>query len=506
MFLRQTSAGPDGLATPISPSATNPPSATTPRDSERWGARQWVSFLSMVMLLELLACSYVMISIAIPSISGHFGTTQGVWLVTAFLLVASVASPVIGKLADTHGKRRLLLSCVLLAVVGAVTAALAPTFPILLGGWALVGLLSPCLFLVYSLIRDVFPPRSVALAVSICTTGMGLVAVPAPILGGWLIDSFGFRSIFWFCAGFLLVMAALIRLTTDESPVRLRSRMDFLGSVLLGAGLAGVLVYVSMGFDWGWGSAFNLAFLIGGLVLLALWYVSARVLDDPVIDLGILLLRPVALTTLSSGLCWSVVAAFTVILPMVVLTPPDLALGYGFGLSHGQYGLMHAPIGGATLLGGFVVGYMMRRFSPRVLMIAGMVIAGMACLGVAAALTHLALMTVFAALVGLGCGMGYAATPNLLIASVPPEHQATAGAIASTSGNVFPAILPVVVFAVLNAHVADISEGTPLYSGAGVELAFSLIGIVSLVGAAIAIALPRGLRGPVPSGTPHPTF
>ncbi len=96
-----------------------------------WTPRLVLSFVSMVLVLEMLACSYLMISVALPQISSHFHTTHGVWMLAAFLLIGAVASPLLGKLADTHGKRKMLLACVVLSAVGALIAAIAPTFPIL---------------------------------------------------------------------------------------------------------------------------------------------------------------------------------------------------------------------------------------------------------------------------------------------------------------------------------------------------------------------------------------
>ncbi|OLT23230.1 MFS transporter [Actinomadura sp. CNU-125] len=460
---------------------------------EKWTPRLWCSFLSMVAALELLSCSYVMISIALPDISSHFSTNQGVWVLTSFLLIGTVASPLLGKLADTHGKRRILVLSVALSAVGSLVAALAPAFGVLVFGWALAGLLSPCLFLVYSLIRDVYPERSVAMAVSISTTGMGLVTIPAPVLGGMLIEAFGFRGIFWFCAVVLVVLAALIRVTTDESPVRLTSRIDLLGAVLLGSGLAGILIAVSLGPEWGWSSASTIGCAILGAGLTVAWLVSARLVRDPIIDLRVLAERTVAFTTLSSGLCWALVATFSVLTPMMVMTPDDLGLEYGLGAGSVGYAVVQVPVGLSMLLGGYAVGSLVRRrTTSRTMMVTGMLLASAGCLLMGVLHTGLAPVALFATLISFGCGIGYAATPNLLIESVPARLQATAGGIASTSGNIFPAILPVLVFAVLNdSHIAKVVDGTTYYSDTGITTAFVICGAVGLAGVLLALALPR---------------
>ncbi|GAA0947164.1 MFS transporter [Actinocorallia libanotica] len=470
--------------------------------NEKWTPRLWCSFLSMVAVLELLTCSYVMISVALPDISSHFGTNQGVWVLTSFLLVGTVASPLLGKLADTHGKRRILVLSVVLSAAGSLIAAVAPTFGVLLFGWGLAGVLSPCLFLVYSLIRDVYPKRSVAMAVSISTTGMGLVTVPAPVLGGVLLEVFGFRGIFAFCAIALLALAGLIRITTDESPVRLSSRIDLLGALLLAGGLAGILIAISLGPAWGWTSASTFASLGAGAVLLAAWLASARLVRDPIIDLKVLTQRSVAYTTISSGFCWGLVATFSVLVPMMVMAPADQGLDYGFGVGFVGYAMVQVPIGLAMLLGGYTVGRLVRgRMSSRGVMILGLAASSAGCLLMAFLHQELILVAAFASLISFGCGIGYAATPNLLIESVPPQIQATAGGIASTSGNLFPAVLPVLVFAVLNnSHIDRVIDDTTHYTGTGITTAFLLCAAAGLLGVLTALPLPR--RAPVLAPAP----
>nr|WP_240945553.1 MFS transporter [Rhodococcus sp. HNM0569] len=445
----------------------------------------------MVLVLEMLSCSYLMVSIALPELSAHFHTNQGVWLVTAFLLVGSVASPLLGKLADTYGKRLLLLWCVGLSAVGALISALAPNFAILLMGWSLTGLLSPCLFLVYSLIRDVYPPRTIAMAVSLSTTGMGLIAVPSPFLTGWLVDNFGFRSIFWFFVITLSLLTVLIRFTTEESPVRLRSRIDLVGALLLGLGLAGVLIGVSLGPNWGWTAPSTLAYIVGGLAFLVAWWFQAKRTRDPLIDLALLKMRPVAMTAISSGMCWAVIAAFTVLLPMMAMTPGEMGLGYGFGVDATGYAAFQAPQAITTFVGGILVGAIVGRVAAKKLMVVGLVGMTVGCLALAVSHDSRIPVILFAAVIGFGGGMGYAATPNLLIAAVKPELQATTGAIASTTGNLFPAILPVIVFAVLNSHIAVTVEGSTLYSETGIMLGFLVTAGVALVGLVAALAIPN---------------
>ncbi|WP_137722933.1 MFS transporter [Prescottella subtropica] len=477
------------------------PSHTAPQGG--WNLRLALSLAAIVLLLELLAVSYIMISTALPAIATHYQTTQGAWLLTAFLLVGAMCAPLIGKLADMYGKRKMLLACVAISLVGSLVSAVATSYAVMIVGRCLAGLMVPTLFLSYSLIRDVFPAKTVPLAVSIATSGMGLIAIPAPFLTGWLLDDYGFRAIFWFFVVCLVVLGGLIQLTTPESNVRLRSRIDLVGAVLLGAGIAGVLISLSFGPSWGWTNGGTLAFLAGGIALLAGWLVSARTITEPLIDLNMLGKRPVLLTTISSGVVYGSSGLFTILLPMMVMTPAVLGLGYGFGVDAEGFALYQLPVGGAVVLGGLLVGTLVGRGTrPRTTLVTGLLLNAVAFALIAQTHDTTAIILIICAIFGFGMGMGYASIPNLLIEAVPPQLQASSASMVGVAQSVFPAVLPVVAFAIMNnSHIVTFPaemqaqlQGAVFYAESGYQIAFWIGAIVALVGAVVAFLLPRNIE------------
>ncbi|MFW0787834.1 MFS transporter [Gordonia sp. CPCC 206044] len=476
-------------------------SSVTPSsdDTGTWTPRLVLGLISIVLLLEILAISYLMISTALPFIVTHYRTTQGAWLLTAFLLTGAVTAPLIGRLSDLYGKRLLLLSCVVLATLGCLLSAIAPNYGVMIAGRAMAGFLVPCLFLGYSLIRDIFPPKAVALAVSIATTGMGLVAVPAPFLTGWLIDDFGFRAIFWFLGACVAIIGVCILVTVDESPLRVKTSVDVVGAVLLAAGLAGVLVAISFGPTWGWTATSTLTYLIGGAVLLATWIVSARWIREPLVDLAVLRRRSVYLTTVSAGVAYGISGLFAVLVPMMVMVPGMMGLGYGWGLSAEQYAVFQLPMVVAIVVGGVLVGVLAGRgVAPRLLMLVGLT--SMAIGLVVAALAHSEKSTIILAAVVLGFGQGiaYASVPNLVIAAVSPQLQATTAGIVAVSQSAFPAILSVVAFTVLNnSHIVTVAEGTAFYDTDGFTVAFVIGAAVCVAGVLATLAMPRRAGEPI---------
>ncbi len=443
--------------------------------------------------------SYLMVSMSIPLVAAHYGTAQGAWLLTAFLLVGGVTAPLIGKLADMYGKRRLLLVCAAAGSLGAVISATAGSYGVMLLGRAVSGLLVATLFLSYSLIRDVFPRNKIALSVSIATSGMGLVSIPAPFVTGWLLDTYGFRSLFWFLATLLALLVCLIAVSTDESPVRLRSGLDLLGAVLLGGGIAGVLIAVSVGPTGGWLGAPVVTSAIAGVGMLCAWLVSARRVRAPLVDLGVLGRRPVFLTVLGAGLAYGSAGVIAILLPLLATAPRSSGLGYGFGSSTKQLALLQAPMGTMVVVGGLAVGLLVGRGArPRAMLAVGM--ATMASGYLLVTWHHNTEASVFVAcgIIGVGMGFAYAAIPNLLIEAVAPELQASTASFVGVSQNMFPAIMPVLIFSVLNARfVAQPASmetlSGALYSDTGFRIAFLIGAAATAIGAVVALMIPRSI-------------
>lgn len=465
------------------------------RHSWGWTPSLVVALVSLVLVLEALTMSYLMVSMSIPLVAAHYGTAQGAWLLTTFLLVGGVTAPVIGKLADMYGKRRLLLVCASAGSLGAVISAVAGSYGIMLLGRGVSGLLVSVLFLSYSLIRDVFPRNKVSMAVSIATSGMGLVSIPAPFLSGWLLDTYGFRSLFWFLAVLLAALVCLIAVSIDESPVRLRTRLDLVGAALLGGGIAGVLVAVSVGPGRGWTSALTVASATAGTVLLGAWVVSARRVPAPLVDLGVLGKRSVFSTVLGAGLAYGSAGVVAILLPLLATTPTNMGLGYGFGSTAQQLALLQAPMGIMVVVGGVAVGLLVGRGSrPRTMLAVGMATMTAGYLLLAWSHSSEGFVILACGILGVGMGFAYAAIPNLLIEAVAPELQASTASIVGVSQNVFPAILPVVIFSVLNGNfVASRTPDGVFYVDAGFRVGFLIGAAATMTCVFVALSIPRSI-------------
>ncbi|MFE8013912.1 MFS transporter [Streptomyces antibioticus] len=444
-----------------------------------WTPRLALSLFCMAMVMEIVSLSYAKVATALPEIATHFRTTQAGWLLTSSLLFGAVASPLLGRLADLYGKRRILLTALGIGWFGSLLSAIAPSYGVLVTGRLLQGALIACLFLSYSLIRDVYPPRTVPLAVSICTGGLGLAAVITPFLNGWLLDTWGWRSVFVFDLLWVTSMFVAIPLTTRESSVRVRARLDLPGAVLLGGGAAAVLVAVSFGPQWGWDSARTLLLGVLGLLMLAGWVLSGRRARQPLVDLAVLGRRPIVAAALVSGLVYGTSVVTASVLPIMSMTPRVAGGDYGLGLSATGFAQVASPNAVGVVAGGLLV----KRVGARAMLAAGLLVFASGVLLLAFWHGTVGAMAAGAAVAGIGTGLGYAATPNLVIENTPAEEQGAVSSVVQICQSGFSSVMPVVLFVILAENVRMVAAGSVVYSGAGLRYGLFLAVGLALFGA-----------------------
>ncbi|MGH3248403.1 MAG: MFS transporter [Trebonia sp.] len=467
-----------------------------PAAGHGWTTRLVLSTFFMALVLEALGLGATMISIGLPSILKTFPTTQAGWLTTAYFLAGAITAPLAGKAADLFGKRRVLLTIMLISGVGALMNALAPAFGVMIAGRALQGTILATLSLIPSLIRDVYPRRTVMFASSVVIGGMGAFSIATPLLVGWLVDAAGFRGMFWFDAGCTFALCLAIRLTTRESPLRRQARIDMLGATLLPLGVIGVLLYVSMGNSWGWTSATQLVLLIGGLVLLALFFLHARRAPDPIINLALFRRKPLLLVASGAAVAYGIQITNATILPLLVLTPRAAGGNYGLGYSTFGYAGIGIPQALATVACGVVLGFLITRgWHPQTFLMLGLAVAPLATMLLAyfnASFLALALCSV---VIGVSGGLVNSAVPSLVMRATPAGDQgATAGA-AQLAQTGFSSITPVIMFAILAPYAKVFPGGGVVYGMQGFRIWLFVATGLAIVMLLVAVTVLRERRG-----------
>ncbi|GII64319.1 MFS transporter [Sphaerisporangium krabiense] len=475
-----------------------------------WTPRLVLSTVTMVMILEGTALGYSLVTTALPAVTTHFKTDQGGWLLTGFILSGAILCPLVGKLADIHGKRRMMIACLLVSTVGSVVSTVAPTFGVLIAGRLLQGAVLPTMFLSYSLMRDVYPRRILPLASAVTMTGTGVFSIGTPFLIGWLLDTWGFRGLFAFDVLWMAILTPLLLATTQETPLRVPARVDFLGAGMLGFGLGTVLLGISFGSTWGWGSVNTLGAFVVGLALMAGFVVRSLNFPDPLVDLRIFTRRPIVLAAVTAATAYGSTAIASSLSAMIGLTPGEARLGYGLGMTASEFAAVTAPQAVATVIMGVVVGKLLNRVGGATMMRTGLLLLGVG--GLLLGFYHGDYLPVLVAalFLGAGTGLAYGSIPGLVIAGAPADKQGSIAGMVQVSYSGFASTTPVVLFVIMGQFATRTPDGTVLYPESSINAGAVFMGILIVVGLLLASTVLRGRKqdsmiDPLPDSLAEPS-
>jgi MFS family permease len=283
-----------------------------------------IAVIAVATLITALApLQFQMTAVAAEPISHSFPDvgSQLTWMLTIVGLVGGATTPIIGKLADIYGKKALLLATSTLTLVGIALCAVTSSWALFLTGRGLQALSFGLTALAASLLRDVLPRHQVTVAVGILVSGIGAAMLASPFMAAALTDHWGWRSMFWFLAVYTVVLLPALWFGVPESTVRVRQRLDWLGSLTLGGGAALVLVYISQGPEWGWGEPSSLAYVGIGIVLLVVFVAIEQRVTDPIINLQMLRNPQVSMVLLAAFFASIVIGIQGYSLPYMAQTP-----------------------------------------------------------------------------------------------------------------------------------------------------------------------------------------
>lgn len=346
------------------------------------------------------------------------------WVVTATLLAGAVAVPVMGRLGDMFGKRRLLLVGLGLLVLGSVIGALSSSVVPLIVGRSFQGLAAGVIPLGISVMRDVLPTEKLAGSVAMMSASLGVggaLGLPAAALIAEYAD---WHFLFWTSAALGVVVIGLVLASVPESDVRAGGSFDFLGALSLSTGLITLLLAISKGSTWGWTSALTIAMLVVSLAAFAFWAWWELHTALPLVDIRVTIGRQVLFTNLASISIGFALFAMSLVFPQVLQLPGST--GYGLGQSILAAGLVMAPSGVIMMLVAPLSARITTSKGPKTTLMAGaLVIAAGYLIGVVT-LSAVWLLVLISIVIGAGIGLAYGAMPALIMGAVPPSETGAA--------------------------------------------------------------------------------
>lgn len=414
----------------------------------------------------------------------HTSQSSVTWVLTVYLLSASIFTPIMGRVGDAVGKKKIFVASLAALAAGCLLAALATNLTVMILGRAVQGVGGGVLPLAFGIIRDEFPRERVSGAVGVIAAITAVGGGAGIVLAGPIVDGLDYHWLFWVPMMMALLSAVAALLFIPESP-RVPGRISWLPALLLSAWLIALLVPLSEASDWGWGSGRTLVPLVAAVVLAGAWVVSEQRATTPLIDLAMMRRRGVWTANLAALLLGVGMYAAFGFVPQFVQTPSSA--GYGFGLDITQSGLILLPMTVGSFLTGTFAAPLADRFGGRIALFAGSVLGlgGVAML----AWAHEEQWEVYVAtgLFGLGLGLAYATMSSLVVQAVPAEQTGVASGmnanIRTIGGSVGSAVMATIVTAKL--------QPTGLPKESGYTVGFAVLTGAMLVAALVALLVPR---------------
>ncbi|OBI74930.1 MFS transporter [Mycobacterium sp. E740] len=367
------------------------------------------------------------------------------WAVTANLLAAVAATPLLGRLADLHSKHRVLLSVLVVVLIGSILAATTSSLKLLVVARVLQAASYALYPISIAILREELSPERLMSAMAVLSGTLGFGGGTGLVVVGLLMSgNAGYHRVFWLTTAFTLMVIAIVLLVVPRRPRSVAGSIDWLGAAGLAVGLSALLLAITQGQTWGWISPATIGCALGGVAVLSAWWWWERRARQPLVSTTMLARRPIMLTNLATifvgmGLYFAFLG-----LTLFVQIPRDAA-GYGFGATVLEASVVYLLPGAFT---GFVVALISGRFIDRfgarpVLLVAA--VAGVAgFLFITFAHSHTWQIVVASILANAYISLGYGALPALVVNEVDAGETGVAtgvNAIARTIGSSIAAAL-----------------------------------------------------------------
>jgi EmrB/QacA subfamily drug resistance transporter len=453
------------------------------------GARQhyWLTFIVLALAGMTFALLQSLVAPALPEIQRDLNAsaTSVAWVLTAYLLSASVLTPVVGRLGDMFGKERTLVAALVTLGAGTLICALAANIGVLIAGRTVQGAGGAIFPLAFGIIRDEFPRARVAQGIALISGILGIGGGLGIVLAGPISDALGYHWLFWLPLILVAGVTVATVLFVPESPIKSPGRINWSGAVLLSAWLVCVLVAISEGPTWGWTSARTLGLIAAGLALLAAWIVNEHRAAEPLVDMEMMRVRGVWTVNAAAFLVGAGMYSSFILIPEFTEAPRSA--GYGFHANVTQAGLFLLPSTVMMLLVSPLAGRLASRVGARLPLILGSAITGIAFVLLAVAHSESWQLYLAAAVLGAGIGFAFASLANLIVEAVSPQQTGVA-----TGMNTVMRSLGGSVGAQIGASII---AGSVVANGLPTENSYTVAFVVSAVACGLAalasFAVPR---------------
>lgn len=434
-------------ASPSEPASTPLTTGAPPQPTKGQAGTALIVVAGIACLV--VALQQTLVVPAVPQFPQLLNTTASAvsWMVTATLLTGAIATPIIGRLADLFGKRRMMVLAMSFVLVGSLLAPLGGIGMVIVGR-ALQGMGTALVPVAMAQMRDSIGPKRVGSALAILSATLGVgggIGIP---LGGQILAHLGWEWMFWASALLSVLSIVLILRYVPVSHADDRGSVDVPGAIGLSLGLLALLLGISQGGSWGWTDIKTLGALAVGVLVLIGWGAYELRHSSPIVDLRVNGTRALLFTNLASLLLGVLMFANLLATTIQLQNPAEHG---GFGWDAAAAGLAMLPNAAAMFIVAPISARLAERFGPRVVLEISAVVTGLGYLSRAFLSLSGGWTIVWATLIGIGVGIGYAALPMLVVKHAPLREMGSANGV--------NALMRAIGTAIASAVIATISTG-----------------------------------------------
>jgi DHA2 family multidrug resistance protein len=421
-------------------------------DEDKNGKLKWLILATVIMGTFLGRLDGTVVNLAVPKIISAFGVTVSTagWIATAYILANAVFVPIWGKLGDTIGRKKVYITGFVLFIISSILAGFAWNFASLIIFRVIQAIaVSADYPTAMAILATTFPSgRPRAQALGIWSSVFGAAAVFGPLLGGPLIDAFGWRSVFFLnlpvgLIGLLMAFKFIPESVSDRKTVS----FDWWGALTLGVALSGMVLVLDKGLDWGWFSGYSMLCYIATVVSFGLFYAIEHNHPEPIVDLKFFKNAVFVNTLTNNFISFMGIMGSTFLIPVFAQT----FLGYnatqaGYLFIPMAVGLLVAAPFGAALVG---------RVKPNYVIFASTLVGGIGIFmltGLDPRSTALDIMIPMA-IMAAGLGFGMAQRTSIITTVVPESEMGMASGVLALVRNISGAFGVALFATVLNYSI-----------------------------------------------------
>lgn len=433
-----------------------------------------------------------MVYAALPTLIRQFGDPiKAGWLVTVHMLIAAATSPVVGRLGDIRGRKRLVLVLLALAFAGSVISAVSTDFGVVLFGRALQGLSAVVLPLSIGIVRESLPEDKVPMGIGLLTTALGAGSALGLVLGGVIVDNLNWHALFWASAALLaLSVAAIAAFVPDRPGTPTRKPIDWIEGLLPVPAIALLLFAIGRTKAVGWLSVEVLGLLVLCAMLFAAWARRSLRSEEPFVDLRLFRDRNFAVANLITILLGMGTMQIVFVFSAYMQSPQWTAVG--LGLTATAAGLAKLPSNVLSFFAGPLAGWLIRRAGNRATIAAGALLSAAGWLLAMMLPDVLGLVIALLCLISFGTTVLTAAIPNIVVASVPQHRTSEAmGSMQVVRGIAAAIGAQVIALLLASRTVAAPGGGAHFPAPSSYLLTMAVMAGLTFAGAACAALLRR---------------